>query len=232
MNHKQNGAPIDHGEHPESDQYGTTYIAGSVSDVFAELVQKQQAESDEEHARAPENDDTGLLPNLLCDARFTDITLVYFTYCLVIVGWFTMRTGERTSKDLERAVIIGAIKASPARDENGNMVLFPQFINYGRSFALLKEIRIGVSDDEPLSGTPDYSQLTSHRYDLVIYPNAPNFRDERVTVIHPAQKPFYCFGYFKYMDIFRSEHTSRFCGRVHPDLRLEIAGHTAWNEWD
>ncbi len=233
MSHKQNGGPIDHGEHPESYQYGTTYIASSISDGFAVLVQKQQAESDEEYARAPENDIAAPLRNLLCEARVTDIALVYFTYCLVIVGWFTMRSGERTSRDLERAIIGGGpYIANPSRDAEGNMILTPQFANYGRSFALLKEIIIGVSDDEPSSSTPNYSGLAIHRYDLVIHPDAKNVRDDHISVTHSIEKPFYCFGYFKYHDVFRREHTSRFCGRVHPDHRLEIAGHPAWNEWN
>jgi hypothetical protein len=232
MNHMQNGAPIEHGEHPESYQYGTTYIADSIKDGFAVLVQKQQAESDEEYARASENDDVGPLPNLLCDVRITDIALVYFTYCLVIVGWFTLRSGERTSRDLERAIIVGGPTANPGRDAEGNIILIPQFANYGRSFASLKEIRIGVSDDEPVSSTPDYSRLETHQHDLVVHPDAKNVRDPHAGVTHSIGEPFYCFGYFKYLDIFRREHTSRFCGRMHPDLRFEVAGHPAWNEWD
>lgn len=231
MSYKQNGWPIDHDEHPESYQYGTTYIASSISDGFAVLVQKQQAESDEEYARAPENDVAGSIRNLLCEVRVTDIALVYFTYCLVIVGWSTMRSGERTSRDLERAIIVGGPTANPGHDE-GNMILIPQFANYGRSFALLKEIRIGVSDDEPVSSTPDYSRLEIHQHDLVVHPDAKNVRDPHASVTHSIGKPFYCFGYFKYLDIFRREHTSRFCGRMHPDLRFEVAGHPAWNEWD
>jgi hypothetical protein len=122
--------------------------------------------------------------------------------------------------------------AHPGRDAEGNIILTPRFANYGRSFALLKEIRIGVSDDEPISSTPDYSRLELHRYDFVVNPDAKNVTDPHIAVTHSIEKPFYCFGYFKYLDIFRCEHTSRFCGRQHPDGRVEIAGHAAWNEWD
>jgi hypothetical protein len=45
-------------------------------------------------------------PSWLCEeGKITDFLLVYFTYCLVIVGWFTIRSAERTAADVERAYI-------------------------------------------------------------------------------------------------------------------------------
>jgi hypothetical protein len=46
------------------------------------------------------------MPTWLCeDTKFTDLLLAFFTYCLVIVGWFTIRSSERTVQNLERAFL-------------------------------------------------------------------------------------------------------------------------------
>lgn len=46
--------------------------------------------------------------SLLCDElKITDIPLVFFTYCLVVVGWFTMRSTDETAKRAQRAYLVG-----------------------------------------------------------------------------------------------------------------------------
>src|SRR5262245_23378725 len=46
------------------------------------------------------------MPPWLCEeSKFTDLMLAFFTYCLVIVGWFTIRNSERTIRNLERAFL-------------------------------------------------------------------------------------------------------------------------------
>ncbi len=42
----------------------------------------------------------GTPPAWVCeDAKVTDFLVVYFTYCLVLVGWFTIRSSERIAED-------------------------------------------------------------------------------------------------------------------------------------
>jgi hypothetical protein len=44
--------------------------------------------------------------SVLCtELRLTDLALVFFTYCLVIVGWFGLRSSERNLEATERAYI-------------------------------------------------------------------------------------------------------------------------------
>src|ERR1700730_15667438 len=97
----------------------------------------------------------------------------------------TFKVARTALRDLERALIFGSTTLH-GLDENGKMILMPQCINYGRSFALLQEIRIGTSDQEPISKIPDYSKLESHRYDLVIQPNVP-MTDRRYTITHSSE---------------------------------------------
>lgn len=181
MSHKQNGGPIEHGEHPESYQYGSTYIAGSISDVFAGLMQKQQAESNEEYARASKNDIAPALSKLLCNASATEIALVYFTYCLVIVGWFTMRSGERTSAIFERPyVTIDVIT-----NVNGlKDVVEIRIANSGRSIAFTGVLQgdFYIRDEPPVQFKPE------HTHEQGVHWVIPTGDMGKVTTMWPHKK--------------------------------------------
>jgi len=56
------------------------------------------------------------------ELRVTDVALVFLTYCLVIVGWFTMRSSDANTKNAERAYLVtgslfGVPKEIPKDDE-------------------------------------------------------------------------------------------------------------------
>jgi hypothetical protein len=74
---------------------------------------------------------------IICETRSTELGLVFFTYCLVIVGWFTIRSGERTTRRMERAYIF----AGPYRPIWSGQTTFTKIElgNYGRSPATIKE---------------------------------------------------------------------------------------------
>jgi hypothetical protein len=40
-----------------------------------------------------------------CDAKITDLAVAYFTYCLVIVGWFGIRGSQKAAEIVERAYL-------------------------------------------------------------------------------------------------------------------------------
>jgi len=194
MNHDENDGPVDNGEKPENYQYGTTYIADGISNAPAVVVQKHQAESDKEPTSASDKDIVRLLSDLLCDAHFTDIALVYFTYCLVIVGLFTLRSGERTSRDLERARLSGGPLP-------GTIAIFPNDItkfvigvtNTGRTTATIRNIVVGTSNTEPISAIPNYSEAT-HKKAFNHNVKADGvFEDPHWLIEHNGTGLFYCF---------------------------------------
>jgi hypothetical protein len=143
MNHEENGGPIDNGEHPKNYQYRTSYLDEDISNALSVVTQKQNTKSEKAGTRAGNNDIEGLFSDLLCDVHITDIAVVYFTYCLVIVGWFAMRSRERTSKDLERAYVFIDYELLMERNthlkEDGiiNKQIALVFKNFGRTPAIV-----------------------------------------------------------------------------------------------
>src|SRR6266571_91157 len=47
------------------------------------------------------------LGELFCsEIKFTDILIALFTYCLVVAGWFTLRSADENTKNAERAYLV------------------------------------------------------------------------------------------------------------------------------
>jgi hypothetical protein len=70
------------------------------------------SEPDKKNAHAAHDDSDEKIKDVslrgvLCDAKATDLGILYFTCCLVIVGWFTIRSNHETALIEERAYISG-----------------------------------------------------------------------------------------------------------------------------
>ncbi len=59
--------------------------------------------------------------SFICDElKLTDVLIAYFTLCLVVVGWFTMRSADENTKRKERAYVIAAgLRGIPKRNTGG-----------------------------------------------------------------------------------------------------------------
>lgn len=71
------------------------------------VAQGQQNQPNKNAAQATIHKRGGL-DLAVCNASPTDIALVFFTYCLVVVGWVTMRSNEKTMREIERGRLYGA----------------------------------------------------------------------------------------------------------------------------
>lgn len=58
--------------------------------------------------------------NVCSDTKFSDVALVFFTYCLVIVGWFAMRNTDETTKRERRAYVVAGPLYGIANKWDGN----------------------------------------------------------------------------------------------------------------
>jgi hypothetical protein len=77
--------------------------------------------------------------SVLCtDLRLTDLALVFFTYCLVIVGWFSLRASERNLETLERAYMFHGYSPLEFRGDQARFTLV--MINAGRMPGGVKEV--------------------------------------------------------------------------------------------
>ena len=59
------------------------------------------------------------------EPKATDLLLVYFTYALAIVGWFTMRSADDNVRRTERAYIFGGGPYGPRKPKGS---VFPRFL--------------------------------------------------------------------------------------------------------
>lgn len=81
------------------------------------FLPKQEQQTYQLNARAENAGENGPA-SLLCDElRITDVGIVFFTYCLVVVGWFTLRSSEQTARKAERAYMFcGGLFGRPKKD--------------------------------------------------------------------------------------------------------------------
>jgi hypothetical protein len=169
------------------------------------------------------------------ETKVTDWALVFFTACLVIVGWFTIRSGERNSRDTERAYIFGTpqIDLEQTRAGNGNVFVEITLQNYGRTFGTVKVIYGEVSATVEPFGCPIYKNGSSRTANGALGPTRGTSVRAPVTFECPVTSDFYFFGYVDYDDFFGRPHTSRFCAKIFIDgPGIEAAGSDAFHDWN
>jgi hypothetical protein len=176
-----------------------------------------------------------------CDLKLTDVALVFFTYCLAVVGWATMRNDARNVRDLERATLF----AGPAATANGVIInpggtaVHVSVTNYGRSPGMLKELFAEFSTTEPMGDKCVYGKGIGGKkisLDVVVLPDATarTITQDDQRFRSPASGEQYFIGYARYYDFFRVWHTNRWCVKIipTPNVHWEVAGSPAWNDWD
>lgn len=170
-------------------------------------------------------------PIWFCDTKITDWALIFFTYALVIVGWFTMRGNEQMTRDVERAHIFAG--PQDYRLHEDNTVSFDIACeNTGRSPGIVKRIYAEFYATEPTAELA-YDIVDAIEDDFVLAPNVSsaihNFRSS-------IKEPRFVAGFVDYEDIFRRRHRSKFCLQFInlPEHRgrLRVAGPREMSDWN
>ena len=167
------------------------------------------------------------------ETKPTDLALLFFTACLVIVGWFTIVGGERNSKDMERAYIFGTpqidrIKTNPGGPIFVEVMLF----NYGRTPGTVEIIYGEGALTEPF-GAPAYRNGSARVAGGMLPPTGIQPLRAPVTFECPVQNDFYFSGYIQYSDLFRRTHISRFTAKIFLDQSgIEAPGPQAFHDWN
>jgi hypothetical protein len=199
------------------------------------LAQSNRTDTADKTKNADQTESNPHLLSVVCDAKITDWGLAFFTYALVIVGWFGIRSNERAIRDMERAVLFGG----PFRPIwTGTKTQVPIVLeNYGRTVGILKEIYVEFSTIEPTG--PVVYNIANGFVDLRDegFPPIRRAPHEPVPLAwacdSPHQGEHFVFGYFRYEDIFGREHRNLFCNKIDPTTpNIKIAGPRAWNGWD
>jgi hypothetical protein len=175
-----------------------------------------------------------ILQSWLCgEIRTTDIFIAYFTFCLVVVGWLTLRSTENNSEAIERAYVFPGNSPPQFRNRRVNFKL--AMTNAGRSPGVIKEVGYAFLARNDLPRSRKRADWTWEviPYDWVIPANTR--RD-----IRKVQSPVgdhILVVYIKYQDIFTKRmHTSWMSMHIFPDReenkRITRAGGDIWNKWD
>jgi hypothetical protein len=180
----------------------------------------------------------------------TDIALVFFTYCLVIVGWFTMRSDDDNTKRAERAyLVVGPLfgveqieGAEKKTRQSATMYTGPwrlTMYNFGRTAAYAMRIDWGICPECEIrrfldNGTPVSEIIEKNLLQQFMMPTVV----AQLVIAPTGQKPHQLwhaqvpergpilgkvvFGRVLYKDVFRVQHFSTFSILIDEEHALGI----------
>lgn len=171
----------------------------------------------------------------VCKTKIPDLWMIYLTYCLVVVGYFQIRRSEKTVRELERAhIVCGPVNggALGLKIIDGKTRVYICVSNNGRTAAIVKECAVCFALEEPV-GTPNYTGAKIIKYDTGVGPNIAKIVLSNAAYFSEITVPHHCFGYLKYVDIFKETHTNRFCVKIDTAAQnVETSGPEAWSDFD
>jgi hypothetical protein len=183
----------------------------------------------------PSASEAGRQYALVCEAKGTELGLLFFTYCLVVVGWFTIRNSEKTSRELERAYVSGGGPWATAPP------LFPQIMgfqmtvdNYGKSPATIIEYALEICDANNIPPMPAYMRADYERVPLraTLKPQEKGLVITTRAFIRPIPNPV-AYGRIWYLDIWKTPHFYSFILPADPigsHARVSEA-HESYTDW-
>jgi hypothetical protein len=173
------------------------------SDVKSPQVTAQTNEKGAEQHISPS------FPSMfLCDAKITDVALVFFTYCLAVVGFFAIRSAEAALKKTERAYVFGG----PGR-QDAQKIYFT-IANYGKTAAFVRTVIWDHVDWNKWSATLQPKRPIP-TYD-VYFPDEKAFHRMDDISFPPRTEPPWdvFFGIIIFGDVFGDTHQSIFEHRL------------------
>jgi hypothetical protein len=172
---------------------------------------------------------------VICDAKSTDIGVMFFTYCLVVVGWFGIKSEERNTEAVERAYIFLGYGKPSFRNKRINFALAAT--NVGRSLGIMKEIRYAFLQRDNL---PSKRMSADWKWEIISYDwatPANTRRDNLRRLLGPTGNCIFV-SCIEYQDTFTGrQHISWMSMIIRPDEiqehdRITRAGGDEWNTWD
>jgi hypothetical protein len=218
----------------ENDQGG-----GPLRHLIDDSTWRAITEADQKNAANHPAQTSNTKPNprlitVICDAKISDLALAYFTYCLVIVGWFGIRSSAENTKAIERAYLF--LGNGPMHFRNRRINFQLAVTNTGRCPGIMKEIKYAFLQREALPVTPNEVDWAWEimEYDWVT-PTGTR-RDKLRRVQGPIGDCFFV-ACLTYQDVFtKHRHTSRMSMKIRPDAgeneQVVRAGGDPWNAWE
>jgi hypothetical protein len=218
-------------QHPTNPYNISPNVVGTVVIVPDHEASHANTDGYERAKKAPE-------PLGFWDAKATDLALVLFTYCLVVVGWTALKSGELTARSLDRAHVriiatsenlpIGISSSMfPTLVHPKTITLVYYFVNGGRTVASINSARCSAKFSENVPENPPYlsAELLTDAPELLL-PSAPSddinertchcdrMLDQALAgkLVRGEQRVFF-YGSISYTDVFDDEHETGWCFR-------------------
>lgn len=200
-----------------------------------------------ENRTAYEKQKYGLLEVICGELKFTDLALVLFTYCLVIVGLHQMRITDETVKRSERAILfVGKIQAIlfPPEAPPGNEKPWPRFgynfANLGRTAAIIDRVEVGMFVGNKIPPNTGYSECRARDGERVLAAGEStemyvahmerHFTPLEIEEINNGKQVAFMFGFVRYDDIFGYVQSYSFCFQYHPEIKgVAVSGGEQYN---
>ena len=168
-------------------------------------------------------------PELLCgEVKLTDLLIAFFTYALVVVGYFTMRSVDNTAKAAERAHIVVTVRLKTLLVPSDTQKNVCEFVieNVGKTVAVITSINGQATITEDLKypppcfrkGTIPGGKILSAKDDFA--EDAPFLMTKQEGHwVEGISVYLLCFGVIKYQDVFGDSHKTGFCWEYQPRLK-------------
>jgi hypothetical protein len=146
----------------------------------------------------------------VCQAKATDIGVAFFTYCLVIIGWFGIRSTEHSTRISERAYIYGGIKFCKLIEKEGvrYVEITISMANYGKTAGFIKHIETGSCRLEDARDEPFYTDCFAVSDLYFPQMTMDEVRATRAVVVIPTDGSYVVFQRVFYEDVFKKSHFS------------------------
>jgi len=247
--------------HPANDKWSASSYQYSTPDHYGReyrgniLVEKKPSYAKEGD---PKNEYKEYIYEILCgEIKATDLALVYFTFCLVMVGWATMQNVDETARRTERAYVFGGGPFGPTKPrwvealKNGTVYREAKHFkdprrmtiyNYGRTAAFITRVEYGFCDELP-EGMRVSKAMDSGALKYCIVPSPSNvfppagtgeaayFLYRHVEFDRSDYEGKIFFGRIWYRDIFKCEHFSTFSLRLTKDGHSDPVGVSYSDDW-
>lgn len=157
----------------------------------------------------------------VCEAKVTDLALTYLTYCLVVVGWFGIRSGQEAAEKVERAYLWPGYGLMIEDRDNVRIGIHLGVRNTGRTVGIMKTVHSTLitkeQDDDPKS-VITYDVFRGREDAIIPDPNT----EARSGIWHRLNvMPKVSRGWITYRDIFGKTHRQAFRYVVHPSGRTD-----------
>ena len=172
------------------------YTANGINYSFA----AQQQQTNNENGVTSKSWKEYLEGSGFCDeAKITDLALVLFTYCLVIVGWFGIRSGERNTEATERSYFF--LGYNKITYDQGVPTIPLVVTNVGKMPGAITEVGFKFLKR---AGLPAVPKNADWNWEISEYGwvRPPNKRTKLKTLRSPHKGNQIFVGYVKYEDIF------------------------------